>query len=382
MKIAFDVMKISGFSGNQVYTTELILALSKYFPENQYQLITHCHTLKGVKNVFRDSKSLVYRNILPGHLILGKSFKSAISSLNQNIQKWISSSFDLYHCTNPMRFPEKLNNVVVTLHDLIALKDEPWTSEGSKRFYKNHIRKILEKSKAILTVSHYTKQEAINYFPDIEHKIFVTPLAANPEFACIDSNTSFLKSYDIQDNTKPFVLYIGEIQARKNIFRILKAYDSLPLTIRKNFDFVVIGRARYKSNQEEFEKFLNGLTSKSQIHHLSNIPFTDLIRFYNQAYAFIYVSLFEGFGLPVIEAMQCGCPVLTSNTTSLAEVAGNAAITVDPNDQNAIEEGLLKLLDDSVLRDKLKQRGLEHAKTFSWEKTAQLTMQGYKMAVS
>ncbi len=375
-------MKVSGFSGNQVYTTELIQALVKTNPGNQYQLITNWHTRQTTQKVFGNSSSVAYRNILPGQLMLGKAFKTAIAELNQSIQGWISGSFDLYHCTNPMRFPKKVGNVVVTLHDLIALSKEAWAKEGTKKFYQSHIEQILNKAKVIFTVSNFTKSEALNYFPALENKIVVTPLGFNQQFVKRSPNREFLKKYGISDIRKPYLLYVGELQPRKNIFSMLRVYNSLPNSIQKAISFIIIGRAKSKAIQEEFDRFKNSLRVESQIYQFSGVPIEDLVQFYNAAEAFVFVSLSEGFGLPVLEAMACGCPVLTSNTTSLAEVAGNAAITVDPKDQNAIEEGLLKLLDDSVLRDKLKQRGLEHAKTFSWEKTAQLTMQGYKMAVS
>ncbi|NTV46570.1 MAG: glycosyltransferase family 4 protein [Chlorobiales bacterium] len=381
MKIAFDVMKVSGFSGNQVYTNELIKALIKAFPENQYCIITHWHTKKGAQDTFGNSLSVRYWNMLPGQMILGKILKNQIVALNDYLQAAASGSFDLYHCTNPMRFPNRIKNVVVTLHDLIALRDEPWASGGSRRFYQSHIERILDQARVIFTVSDYTRQDAAERFPSLKDKFVVTPLAANPVFKPLEApDQKFLSHYKIPQD-KPFLLFIGEIQPRKNIFGAIQAFEALPESVRKEVNFVVVGRARYRENQEEFDAMVAGLKSRHQIFQVSNVPTEDLVRFYNAALGFVYLSFFEGFGLPVIEAMSSGCPVITSNTTSLREVSEQAALSVNPNDQEEVCEAMRQLIEQDDLRKLLRQKGLQRAREFSWEKTAQKTMAGYRKAL-
>lgn len=382
MKIAYDVMKVSGYSGNQVYTSELIKALLKYHPEHQYHLITHWHTNKRVKQYYGHSDALVYRNLLPSHLILGKAFKNTIASLNQSIQGWVSGSFDLYHCTNPVRFPNQVNNAVVTLHDLIALSEKPWVKQNTAEFYKKNIERILKKAKLVFAVSHYTKSEAIKHFPDIEDKIIVTPLGSNQQFTNKEVERAFLAKYGIKDTQKPYLLYVGELQHRKNVFKMLEAFGSLPKSLINSCNFVFIGKAKVKTIQEEFEQLKEKLKADTNIYQLSGISSEDLINFYNAAEGMVFVSLFEGFGLPVLEAMQCGCPVITSNTTSLTEVAGTAALKVNPEDIEEIRAAMIKLLEDSTLKKELKLKGFKQAKKYSWKKTAELTLEGYKMAIS
>lgn len=381
MKIAFDVMRVSGFSGNQVYTNELIKALAKEFPQNQYCIITHWHTKAGAKDIFGTGPQLRYWNLLPNQMILGKMLKTQVAALNDYLQAAFSGVFDLYHCTNPMRFPNRVKNVVVTLHDLIGLRDEPWASGSSKRFYQANIERILDQAKLIFTVSDYTRQDASERFPRFKDKFVVTPLAANPVFRPFQNpDRQFLTRYQIPQD-KPFLLYIGEIQPRKNIFGILEAFESLPVAVRENVNFVVVGRARYRENQEQFDALLAGLKSRAQIFQVSNVPTEDLVRFYNAALGFVYVSFFEGFGLPVVEAMSCGCPVITANTTSLREVSENAALSVNPDDREEIREAMRQLIEEEELRMLLRQKGLQRANEFSWEKTAQKTMEGYRKAL-
>jgi glycosyltransferase involved in cell wall biosynthesis len=381
MKLSINVIKTSVYNGNLTYTTNLINALAQYFPDNQYVLLTQLNKKNEVSNSFIKSNTLEYRNILANEGMLGKKGKPWLRGFNQTITRMVAQHTDLYHATNPTDFPEGITNGVVTLHDLIALRKNPWASPESIKFYQQHISKILRQSKVVFTVSEFTKNDALQHFPEYAEKYLPTPIAANPLFQKIETSRDFLSNYGITDINKPYLLFVGEIQPRKNIEGLLEAFDALPASLQKDLYIIIVGSAKRHENLQLFQKTITGMKSPAKVVHLQNVPMDDLVKLYNTAYAFVYLSHFEGFGLPIIEAMSCGCPVLTSNTTSLGEVAGNAALTVNPDDKEAIIYAMTKIIEDNTERNSLKVKGLLRANDFSWENTAQKTIAGYKTAM-
>ncbi len=382
MKISLNVIKTSVYNGNLTYTINLLTALATCFPENRYQLLTQLNKKKEVVASFTESSALQYRNILANEGMLGKKAKLFLHSFNQTVTRLAASRSDLYHASNPTDFPDGITNGVVTLHDLIALHPEPWSSSESIKFYHNNIKAILKQAKVVFTVSEFTKTDAIKHFPEFAHKYFPTPLAANPLFRKINISRDFLLRYGITDAEKPYLLYVGEIQPRKNIEGFLAAFDALPMTMQKELQIIIVGSAKRHENLRQFQNAVAAMKYPAKVIHLQNVPTEELIKLYNAAYAFIYLSHYEGFGLPVIEAMSCGCPVLTSNTTSLREVASDAALTVNPDDKDAIVHAMTSIIDQSSVRDSLKEKGFLRAGCFSWEKTAEKTIAGYKEAIA
>ncbi len=381
MKIAYDVLKAKGYSGNQTYTNELIKALVREFPENKYHIITNWRRKNEAINAFGTHTSLHYHNIMPNRLVLGKKFQIQVQQFNQKLLVATTRKYDIYHATNPVHFPQGARNGVVTLHDLIALKEEPWGSRGSKEFYRQHIRSILQHAKLIFCVSEYTAQDAIARFPELSEKVKVTPLAANPVFRALKTGREFMKPYGIRDIEKPFLLFVGEIQPRKNLESVLTCFNALPTSLKQSLQLIIIGSARLRGNQRLLETQLNNLQSQENVYQLQNVSTEDLVRFYNTAHIFLFPSFFEGFGLPVIEAMSCGCPVITSNTSSLKEVAADAALTVSPYQNEELRETMIQLIEDTALRDTCRQKGLKRAREFSWSKTAHKTMEGYQQVL-
>jgi len=381
MKLSINVIKTSVYNGNLTYTTNLINSLAQYFPENQYILLTQLNKKKEVRSSFIKSNTLQYCNILANEGMLGKQGRPWLREFNQKITRMVAHHTDLCHATNPTDFPEGVTNGVVTLHDLIALRKNPWASPDSIKFYRHHISNILQQAKVVFTVSEFTKNDALQHFPEYAEKYLPTPIAANPLFKKIETNRDFLLNYGIRDINKPYFLFVGEIQPRKNIEGLLEAFDALPASLTKDLYIIIVGSAKRHENLQQFQKAIAGMKSPAKVVHLQNVPMDDLIKLYNTAYAFVYLSHFEGFGLPIIEAMSCGCPVLTSNTTSLSEVAGNAALTVNPDDKEAIIDAMTKIIEDNTERNSLKAKGYLRAKDFTWERTAQKTIAGYKTAM-
>lgn len=379
MKIAIDLLRVYGKTGNAVYTEELIKALLYRFPKHDYKIILYLNKKKQAKNLFGDlpNKS-TFLNLLPHKNLLGSNMRPLLTNFVRHIERLVAKNVDIYHCTNPLEFPFGIKNGAVTLHDLIALHPESWTSPGCKAFYRENIRRVLNEAGIVFAVSEFTRQEAVSRFPEIANKIVTTPLAASSVFRKIDDAENILKKYNINIRS-PYLLYVGEIQPRKNIEALFSAFDSLPNRLMNNTQIIIVGSARRKENMVRFQEALRKMRNRNKVIHLQNIPVEDLVKLYNKAYAFVYLSFYEGFGLPVLEAMSCGCPVLTSNTTSLKEVSAEAALTANPEDPEDILFKLQSILENPSLHKSLSEKGLQRAKDFSWQRTAETTVRGYKM---
>jgi glycosyltransferase involved in cell wall biosynthesis len=254
---------------------------------------------------------------------------------------------------------------VVTIHDMgleTLTASHPWT----KRIYTKRLtRRVARNARLVLTNSEYSKWEIIRHLGIPEHRIRVTPLAASPEFMPLP----------VREPNSPYFLYVGNLEPRKNIARLLEAFARMPL---KSHDLLIAGNAWYRAGEIREKARTLGLNGR--VKFLGYVPRADLPGLFSGATAFVYPSLLEGFGLPVLEAMACGTPVITSNNSSLKEVAGDAALLVDPLDTRALTEALSLVAEDSVMRESLSRKGVQRAAHFSWESTARLTLDAYSEA--
>ena len=202
-------------------------------------------------------------------------------------------------------------------------------------------------------------------------KIKAIQLSANEKFKIINKNLSEKKIKEKYVIKKPFFIFVSTIEPRKNLERIIKAFKIFK---EKNpeYNLLIMGRYGWKS-----KKTIEIIKRDKSIIHLNNVPDEDLIYFYNLAECLLYPSLYEGFGLPVLEAMRCGCPVITSNTSSMPEVGGNAVILVNPRSIIEIKNSMEKIKNKS-LRENLIKLGLKRSKDFSWKKCAKETLGVYE----
>jgi glycosyltransferase involved in cell wall biosynthesis len=238
-------------------------------------------------------------------------------------------------------------------------------------------RNSLRMARVVLCISEFTRQcliEALGFPPD---RAFVSHLGVHPRFRVIepDATRATLSRYGV---TAPYVLHVGKIQARKNIVRLLEAFHMVKRDLSLPHKLVLVGRKTWTSS--EVEPLIARLGLAPHIVQTGHVADEDTPHFYNGASALAYPSLYEGFGLPVIEAMSCGTPVVTSNGTSLPEIAGDAAVLVDPYRVEDIATGLSRVLQDSALAEALRRRGLERSREFRWERTAQRTLEAYARA--
>lgn len=307
-----------------------------------------------------------------------------IIEYNARIYGWAESFFDPFEKANLdiMHVPhfnvpilERTNKLVVTIHDLIYLKfteSVPDFMQGIAVRYV--ISNAVKKADKIIAVSENTKKDIIEHFPAATGKVEVIHEAADPIFAKIDDEgkkEGIRKKYNLPP---AIILYVGSLKKHKNIERLIDAYIDLKSKgIRHKL--VIVGRYRPKEAQ-----VLKKIQSSDALY-LGEVPTDDLALIYNLASLLVMPSLYEGFGLPALEAMASGVPVAASSVASLPEVIGDAGILLDPEDISNISEVIYKGLVDDDLRRELIRKGLERVKEFSWKKTAQQTLQLYEDTV-
>jgi glycosyltransferase involved in cell wall biosynthesis len=249
---------------------------------------------------------------------------------------------------------------VVVIHDLTAaLFPEQRGVAVSQRLMK-HLTRAVTKASAVICVSQNTRADLLRLIKLDKQRVFVTPLAADPIFK------------PRKNNEQQVILAVGTIEPRKNLDRVIQAYADLTPEIRNQYRLVIVGALGWQFDQ--VFAVLNETGLRDQIEFVGHVTDDELMGWYNRAVVFVYPSLYEGFGLPPLEAMSCGVPVITSNVSALPEVVGEAAILVDPMSTKAITQALADVLTQPKLASKLREAGLQQAKLFSWPQAARQTL--------
>ncbi|HZY42048.1 MAG TPA: glycosyltransferase family 1 protein [Anaerolineae bacterium] len=263
---------------------------------------------------------------------------------------------------------------VLTAYDVIPLIYPQYYTVPQRLIFRLAHDLALRTARTVLAISEATKRDLIQRLGVPASKIVVTPLAADPCFRpqTADRIAAVRAAYHLPDR---YILYFGSNKPHKNLARLVAAFSNLQFPA-SNFHLVIAGAwdARYNDAKQL-------AANNDRIHFLGPVRETDLPALYGGATAFASVSEYEGFGLPPLEAMACGTPVIASNTSSLPEVIGDAGLLIDPRDVNAIAGALERVLGDADLQRELKQRSLDRAAQFSWARTAQQTLDVYQSIV-
>lgn len=286
----------------------------------------------------------------------------------------IPKRIDLWHATYPI--PIKINGAkkITTIHDLIPLK-LPYTTLDDKKFFFNNINHAVKNSEIILTVSENTKQDILTCFDIHPEKIFVThqPIV-NEGLDSVkeDLLEGYLRKYTLE--ASKYILFVGAIEPKKNVGRLIDAYIDLDTDMK----LVIVGKKAWLWKDELYKlEMVFGGNFSAKVKLLDYVPKKDLGYLYKGAFCLVFPSLYEGFGLPPLEAMSFDCPVITSNVSSLPEVCGDAAIYVDPYDSNDIRAGIEKLINSPQVRSQLIDSGKERVKFFGMENYVKKLHQAY-----
>ncbi len=290
--------------------------------------------------------------------------------------KFVGMDADVYHFPNPFEVPFNItSNSVVTVHDCIALMDNINFNPNSREAFKATINYLREnKDISIITGAQSIKTDIIQMCDINKERIFVIPDAYDKNLNYHEKNDDLLKKIGIDSS---FLLYLGVLDFRKGIVNILNAFEEVK-PYHKDLKLVLAG---------DLNPFVKDIPDRlANYKYIDDVILTGYVSneekrvLLSSAEIFLFPSEYEGFGIPVLEAMACGCPVITTNISSLPEVCGNAAYYVTPKDSAELSSGILNLLNDSGLREELIGNGFEQVKKYSWDRTAELTEEVYKLA--
>ena len=282
----------------------------------------------------------------------------------------------LYHGPN-FFLPPFSGKRIATFHDLSPFIWSQCNTPERIRYIQKESLKTIKCADALITDSEYTRHELANYFSLPIEKIYSIPLASSGDFYPRIENikhNNILQCYGLTHGG--YTLFVGTIEPRKNITVLLDAYSKLPVTLRKRWPLILSGYQGWRS--ETIHQRIHQAELEGWAKYLGFVPAEDLPSLFAGARLFAFPSLYEGFGLPVLEAMASGVPVVCSNSSSLPEVVGDAAITCDPEDVDQLSHSLLQALQDDELRTQMISKGLDQAAQFSWSRCAVETIKVYQ----
>lgn len=268
----------------------------------------------------------------------------------------VPKKIEVWHATYPLPIKIRGAKKITTIADLIPLKLPHTTLNNKETYYKN-IKESIKASAIIITISEHSKKDLLDMFDVMPDKIFVTypPLMLKPLSSEKENISLFLKKYNLR--FRNYILFVGAIEPRKNVGRLIDAYSMIDTSM----PLIIVGKKAWLYEEEI------GRNNLKNVRLFGHVSADDLRYLYSGAYCFVFPSLYEGFGLPPMEAMSFGCPVITSNSSSLPEVCGDAALYVDPYDINDISEKIERLLNNQKLRTELAEAGKKRAKIFNME---------------
>lgn len=269
--------------------------------------------------------------------------------------------------------------VVTTIPDLIPLTRPAYRGNALVRGYMALVKAASKRSHTLLAISHAVAQSASQLLHRAVDEIVVTHLAADPMYTPLTDASAYVAQRGI---IGPYVYYVGGYDERKNVITLVQAFAALPDHIRSHTWLVLAGKvpSHNRTLFPDIDGEIDRLGIRAQVKQ-ADVSRTDNPYFYNAATLFVYPSLLEGFGLPPLEAMACGTPVICSNQSSLPEVVGDAAILVDPTNVSAWRDALAQLLQDSTQRAALRAAGLQRAQRFDYAHTAQTTIEAYRAVI-
>lgn len=370
MRIGIDARGANWYSGTGIgtYTQHLLKYLLKYDRENSYHLYwcgTNYRDLLTSPNVNISIASKRHHRFFEDYFI------------PQNLK---NKEIDIYHVPqNGIGLSSKKSCAhISTIHDLIPYVMPETVGRGYLKKFISQMPDIIQNSDMIITVSEFSKKDIMRIFDVEEERIQVTHLAADEFFMPLDKLESkeFVKNnYDIKDD---FILYLGGFSPRKNVKSILVAFSRIYKNLSKNYKIVIVGPS--KDEHSYLMKLCESLGIKDYVQFTGYVPYEHLPYFYNACSVFAYPSLYEGFGLPPLEAMSCRTPVITSNVSSIPEVVGDGAILINPFDTEELKTALERVLEDDNLRNELSHMGYIRSKEFSWDRTAAKTLNIYEDA--
>lgn len=367
MNIGFDAKRVfHNRSGLGNYSRSTMKLLSRFYPEHSYFL----YSARSNRDLFSPSANQL---VVKPESRLDQYFPGFWRSwgISKQIQ-W--NKLDIYHgLSNELPLSIKKAGVksVVTIHDLIFLRYPEYYSSIDRKIYTYKFRHACRVADIIFATSNATKADIVSYFGTDPQKIEVVYQSCDPIFS---SQVDTVKRHEIRKKynlPEQFILYLGTIEKRKNVLSLIRAY------VNENNDIPLVIAGKPTSYISEINNFLVQKPASSRIFFRYNIESVDLPALYQSALIFVYPSVFEGFGIPILEALNSGVPVITSTGSCFNETGGDAALYCKPNEVEQIGYGMTKLLNDSALRQSMIEKGFLHARHFTEDVVAKHIMKLY-----
>jgi glycosyltransferase involved in cell wall biosynthesis len=363
LHIGFDAHSIgAGLGGNETYAGNLIEALAEVDTQNRYTL--YVTKAEAVDRYAHRWPNVSVRKTLP-HTPLIRIPLTLAAELRRR-------PVDILHVqyTAPPLAP---CDTVVMIHDL-SFEHLPETfKRRSWMQMRLTVRRTARSASHVLTDSEYSRQDILRTYRLPPERVTTTPLAASSTFKPT-SDDKVLEKYGISGD---YILAVGSIQPRKNIPRLIRAYTLMLSQHDGRLPrLVIVGK-----NAWLFKETIRAAAvsnANQNILFTGYVPDSDLAALYTGALCFVYPSFFEGFGIPLLEAMRCGTPTITSDRTCFPEVVGDASLMIDPFDEQSIADALWRMISDAALRERLRSRGFVQSSLFDWRHTARLTLNVYE----
>lgn len=371
MKIAFDAKRITHNStGLGNYGRYIVDILSDYYPENAYDLYSPDKGKDHLRNKLREKDNIAYHYPGPIDSLLKSAWRSY--GIIRDLKKL---SPDIYHGLSnelPVGLGKTGIRSVVTIHDLIFIRYPQFYKKIDRTIYNHKFRKACEQADRIIAISDMTRQDIIKTYNIPKEKIDVVYQGCAPSFlkqVSSGQKETIRKKYNLPPS---YILSVGSIEQRKNLLLIVRALHQLG----KNIHLVAIGkRTPYTETVEEYIRENN---MQQQVSILNNVPFEDLPGFYQMADLFIYPSFFEGFGIPIIEALHSNVPVIAATGSCLEEAGGPGSLYVEPNDVNDLSKKIEWILSTPAQAERMKNTGKEYVKRFTDQQIASNLMKVYR----
>ncbi len=356
MKIAIDIRTAGGErTGKGWYTFHIVSNLLQIDTKNSYILYTNkgvagFEQYKNAKMKIMDHPSAIW------HMKVAKDVGSEGADIFFSPSSYIT----------PALMPKTVKTIL-TVHDLVAFLFPNTHNKKATLIEKITLKRALKKSAHVVTVSQNTKKDLLKKFKYDSDKISIVPCAGSEEFKPLEKEK--LGDFIEKTNLPPkFFLAVGTIEPRKNYPGLIKAFAELN-KIYPDVHLIVVGQKGW--GYEEFFNLIRKNYLNKKVHTLGYLSNESLMKLYSLSQALVFPSFYEGFGIPPLEAMRCGCPVIASDKSSVPEVVGDSAILINPENPKEITAAMVKILTDSNLRKGFSEKGLEQAKKFSWRTSAE-----------
>lgn len=365
MRIGIDLHAITDFmQGTRTYTINIVKHLLKIDKENKYYLYA-TENSNHIQQLF-SQENVCIKKVFPQQRIIRIPISFPV--------RLAIDSVDVFHCQY-MGPPFGRIPYVVILHDIIH--------EYMPEFYPKLLCRLMRlfyplsarKASRVLTISESSKRDIVNYYNIPEKKVIVTRIGVSEIFQPVREKNKIKKVLKKYGVSGPYILFVGRLEPRKNITGLIKAFHDVKRNNMIKHKLVIAGMKYFK--YEDFFNLVKDLGLQKDILFIGRVDDEDLPLIYNGASLFTYPAFAEGFGIPPLEAMACGTPVITSKTSSLPEVVGDAGILIDPYNTGDLAKAICEVLSSKNLREKMKLQGLERAKSFSWKDAAKKTLDVY-----